>query len=122
MAKFKVSELTRVSTINPQDLLYLVQTGASRSIYVSDLLKTIATSGNSSVTIAQTNGNVTVKSSNVNWVFNENGTLSLPILTSAPANVTAGSIAIADGAGWNPANTGAQTVVCYINGSWAKLN
>lgn len=122
MAKFKVSELTRISSVNPQDLLYIVQSNASKSIYVSDLLKTIGTNGNSSVTIAQTNGNVTVKSSNVNWVFNENGTLTLPILTSAPANVSAGSIAIADGAGWNPANTGVQTVVCYINGAWSKLN
>lgn len=122
MAKFKVSELTKIASANPEDLLYIVQSNASKSISVSDLLKNAAINGNSSVSIARTNGNVTVKSSNVNWVFNENGTLTLPILTSAPANVSAGSIAIADGAGWNPSNTGIQTVVCYINGAWAKLN
>lgn len=42
MAKLKISELTRITTANPTDLLYIVQSNASRSISVNDLLKDFA--------------------------------------------------------------------------------
>ena len=42
MAKLKISELTKVTSANPTDLLYLVQSNASRSISVNDLLKNFA--------------------------------------------------------------------------------
>jgi hypothetical protein len=42
MAKLKISELTRITTANPTDLLYVVQSNASKSISVNDLLKNFA--------------------------------------------------------------------------------
>lgn len=122
MAKLKVSELTTTTAANPEDLMYIVQSNNSRKITIANLLSTASSNGNSNVKISTAGGPVEVSANQQRWKFNTNGTLTLPILTSAPANVTAGMVAIADGAGWNPANTGVQTVVCYINGGWAKLN
>jgi len=42
MAKLKISELSKVTSANPTDLLYIVQSNASRSISVNDLLKNFA--------------------------------------------------------------------------------
>ena len=42
MAKLKISELSKITTANPTDLLYIVQSNASRSISVNDLLKNFA--------------------------------------------------------------------------------
>ena len=122
MAKFKVSELTEITTAQATDLLYIVQSNTSKRISVGNLLSTYVTSGNSNIRISSPGGNVAVSAGGTTWRFNPNGTFTLPILSSAPANVTAGSLAIADGSGWNPANTGAQTIVCYINSIWTKLN
>jgi hypothetical protein len=41
MAKLKISELVAATVTNPNDLLYLVQSGASKSITVADFLSDI---------------------------------------------------------------------------------
>jgi hypothetical protein len=50
------------------------------------------------------------------------GITKLEIRTSPPASPVDGMITIQDGATWDPAGTGVQAVVAYINGGWVKLN
>jgi hypothetical protein len=50
------------------------------------------------------------------------GITKLEIRTSPPASPVNGMITIQDGATWDPAGTGVQAVVAYINGGWVKLN
>ena len=50
------------------------------------------------------------------------GITKLEIRTAPPASPVDGMITIQDGATWDPAGTGVQAVVAYINGGWVKLN
>jgi hypothetical protein len=50
------------------------------------------------------------------------GITKLEIRTAPPASPVNGMITIQDGATWDPAGTGVQAVVAYINGGWVKLN
>jgi hypothetical protein len=50
------------------------------------------------------------------------GITKLEIRTAPPASPVDGMITIQDGATWDPAGTGVQAVVAYINGAWARLN
>lgn len=49
------------------------------------------------------------------------GTINLPVLTAAPINPLAGTMAVCDGASWDPASTGVQNLVIYLNSNWVKL-
>lgn len=42
--------------------------------------------------------------------------------SSAPSNPEAGMEAIQDGASWDPAGTGQEEKVCYLNGAWVQLS
>lgn len=58
-----------------------------------------------------------------NWVAatsNPNN-YTLPVLHSSPTAPVAGMMAVADGITWNPASTGVQTLVIYLNNTWVKI-
>lgn len=48
-------------------------------------------------------------------------TILLPVLTAEPAGAVSGMMAVADGTLWNPASTGLETLVIYLNNNWIKL-
>ena len=48
-------------------------------------------------------------------------TLSLTLLSTAPASPVNGMIAASDGTGWNPASDGLQHINAYINGAWVQI-
>lgn len=97
MAKLKISELQRATSVNYQDLVYLVQSNTSKAVTVENLLGTV-------------NGNVSVK-----------GTLTANIVkaynyTYAQANalvVDNGSIIY---------NSSIHKLQVYANGAWVNLH
>ncbi len=48
-------------------------------------------------------------------------TLSLTPLNVEPSNPTNGMIAVADGAGWDPASNAKNTLVAYLGGAWVTV-
>jgi hypothetical protein len=48
-------------------------------------------------------------------------TLTLTPLSVEPVNPTNGMIAVADGAGWNPAGNAKNTLVAYLGGAWVTV-
>lgn len=48
--------------------------------------------------------------------------LNLPPRASAPSSPSNGDVAVQDGVNWDPAGTGAQEVVAYLDGAWVALS
>lgn len=50
-----------------------------------------------------------------------NGFMKLAMLTTAITSPATGMIAVADGVGWNPTNTGVPTLVIRLGGQWKTI-
>ena len=58
-----------------------------------------------------------------NWVSATSmpNTYSIPVHTFAPPSPYAGLMAVANGTTWDPASTGVETLVIYLNNTWVRL-
>ena len=62
------------------------------------------------------------------WKFDNNGKLTLPGLLTLPVTNSipqstppSGTVAVSDGAGWDPESDGIEHLMIYINGGWNKV-
>jgi hypothetical protein len=67
-------------------------------------------------------GRLAVNQENASATLDVNGYAKLAVLDTAPTSPQNGSIAIADGTGWNPLGTGVQQVVIYLDGVWKEFS
>ena len=135
MAKLKISELTRITTANPTDLLYVVQSNASKSISVNDLLKNFAglslsgnvsfggtpqvINGTGTVDLATPITHIRVGSSlqQVTFPRGANGQIKIFTTTSSQGGTSrlAGNIA---GTDLNFSAIGDDAILVYTDGNW----
>jgi len=86
-------------------------------------LNQAAEEGNSPVAMSfDSLGRLAVNQENASATLDVNGYAKLAVLDTAPTSPQNGSIAIADGTGWNPLGTGVQQVVIYLDGVWKEFS
>jgi len=56
----------------------------------------------------------------IDQIINSNE-VRLNVLSTEVLEPTSGTVAVADGIGWDPASTGQETMVVYLNGAWQAL-
>jgi hypothetical protein len=82
-----------------------------------------AVEGNSPVAMSfDSLGRLAINQENASATLDVNGFAKLAVLDTAPTSPQNGSIAIADGTGWNPLGTGVQQVVIYLDGVWKEFS
>ena len=82
-----------------------------------------AVEGNSPVAMSfDSLGRLAINQQNASATLDVNGFAKLAILDTPPSSPENGSIAIADGAGWDPLGINAQQVVTYLDGVWKEFS
>ena len=139
MAKLKISELVAATATNESDLLYLVQSGTSKSITVANFLgdltnpslqgnititgtpQILSSAGAVSITTPTTYLNVGGTAADISIPAGANGQIKVIVTTAASGGYYSLGYNIARGANVRFANVGDTATLMYTNHKWFMI-